>query len=163
MKKTVSIICAVLLIALSAFPAFAVESPQASTFSYDVEVVPTLGGSGTYNYVGGINENGEEEVHLSATPDPGYIFDHWEIKGPYRTNDSLTDANIIIFASGKITATPYFKKPGSSTVETGTVNKDGSGTSPQTGANDFIPYAVVLLSVVACGAAVLKLVKSGSK
>ncbi len=163
MKKTVSIIFAVLLIALSAFPAFAVDSPQASTYRYDVEVVPTVGGIGTYNYIGGINENGEEEVQLSATPNAGYIFDHWEISGPYRTNDSLTDGDITIFISGDAKATPYFKKQGSSTVETGTVNKDGSGTSPQTGSNDFIPYAVMLLSVATCGAAVLKLVKSSSK
>lgn len=45
-------------------------------------------------------------------------------------------------------------------VATATAKKDDSTTSPKTGASDVVPYAILVLSLAACGAAVFKLVKS---
>ena len=39
-------------------------------------------------------------------------------------------------------------------------NKDINKTSPQTGTNDVLPYAVIMLSIAACGAAVVMLVRT---
>lgn len=40
------------------------------------------------------------------------------------------------------------------------VKRDPSPTSPQTGSNDFIPYAIAVVAIASCGAAVVKLAKS---
>lgn len=70
--------------------------------------------------------------------------------------------NIII--SGDIVCTPYYRKASSGgttgPVATATAKKDDSTTSPKTGASDVVPYAILVLSLAACGAAVFKLVKS---
>ena len=48
MKKLISVMCAVLLVIFAAVPAFAAESPQATTFAYDVIIIPTPGGDADY-------------------------------------------------------------------------------------------------------------------
>ena len=48
MKKTIAVLFAVMMMLLSAVPAFAAASPQPSTFKYKVEVIPTEGGDGRY-------------------------------------------------------------------------------------------------------------------
>lgn len=159
MKKIVSIMFAVMLVVLSAVPAFAVVSPTASTYKYVVEIIPTEGGDGSYEFTTEIDENGEQGVHLTPKPNPGYTFDHWVIEGEYTTNDKLTDGEIDIVITSDITATPYYTKDG--TVATGTISKDTGSTSPKTGASDAVPYVVMMLSVLACGAAVTMLVKTG--
>ena len=169
MKKIVSVLFAVLMVAFATIPAFAAEnsvvSPvattaPATTFRFEVDVIPTEGGDGSYEFTTEIDENGNQHVHIIPKPNPGYTFDHWEIDGPYTTEDKLTDSEMDLIITGDITVTPYYKKTGSSTVETGTVNEDGNKTSPQTGTNDVLPYAVIMLSVVACGAAVVMLVRT---
>lgn len=169
MKKIVAVLFAIIMVAVAAFPAFAADdsvispvattSPEPTTFKYSVDIIPTDGGDGSYEFTSDIDENGEQHVHIVPKPNPGYNFDHWDIDGPYKTEDKVTDAEMDLIISGDITITPYFKKPGS-TVATGTVSKDTSSTSPQTGANDVLPYAVILLSVAACGAAVVMLVRT---
>lgn len=161
MKRIVSIMFAVMLVVLSAVPAFATESPTAATYKYTVEIIPTGGGDGTYEFTTEIDENGEQVVHLTPLPNSGYTFDHWVIEGSYTTEGELTDGELDIVITSDIKATPYYTKDGSATVATGTVSKDTGSTSPKTGANDFIPYAVMMLSVLACGAAVTMLVKTG--
>lgn len=99
MKKTIAVLFAVMMMLLSAVPAFAAVSPEPSTFKYKVEVIPTEGGDGDYKFT----------------------------TGP---------------------------------VATATAKKDDSTTSPKTGASDVVPYAILVLSLAACGAAVFKLVKS---
>ena len=169
MKKLVSIMCAILIIVFATVPVFAandpVYSPVATTapgsLEYTVIVIPTGGGDGSYEFTTDIDENGNQSVHIVPKPNPGYTFDHWEIEGPYTTDNKLTDAEMDLIITGDITVTPYFIKDGE--VETGTVSKDGSTTSPQTGANDMLPYAVIMLSVLACGTAVVMLVKTTKK
>ena len=169
MKKIVSVLFAVLMVAFATIPAFAAEdsvnSPvattaPATTFKQEVDVIPTEGGDGSYEFTTDIDENGEQHVHIIPKPNPGYVFDHWEIDGSYTTTDKLTDTEMDLIISGDIKVTPYYKKAGSSTVETGTVNKDINKTSPQTGTNDVLPYAVIMLSIAACGASVVMLVRT---
>ena len=54
MKKTIAVLFAVMMMLLSAVPAFAAESPQPSTFKYKVEIIPTEGGDGDYKFTTGI-------------------------------------------------------------------------------------------------------------
>ena len=41
MKKTIAVLFAVMMMLLSAVPAFAAASPEPSTFKYKVEIIPT--------------------------------------------------------------------------------------------------------------------------
>ncbi len=157
MKKILSVVIAVMMLVLTTVPAMAVVSPEA-TYKYVVEVIPTEGGDGTYEFTTDIDEEGNQHVHIRPLPNPGYKFDHWVVDGPYTTDDKYTSEEMDLIITGDITVTPYYVKDG--TVATGTVSKDDSPTSPQTGTNDVIPYAVMILSVLACGTAVLMLVKT---
>ena len=159
MKKILSVVFAVMMLVLTAVPAMALVSPEA-TYKYNVVVIPTEGGDGSYEFTTEIDENGEQHVHIKPLPNPGYTFDHWEIDGPFTTEDKFTKSEMNLIITGDITVTPYYVKDGSSQVATGTVNKDESPKSPQTGSNDVLPYAVMALSVLACGAAVVMLVKT---
>ena len=165
MKKAIAVLFAVIMVAFATIPAFAAEvnSPVATTapdssLEYEVDIIPTEGGDGTYEFVTEIDENGNQVVSISPKPNPGYTFNHLEIDGPYTTENELTDAQMRLIITGDITVTPYFEKSG--TVATGTVSTDTSTTSPQTGANDALPYAVGVLSLLACGAAVAMLVRT---
>lgn len=166
MKKTIAVLFAVMMMLLSAVPAFAAASPQPSTFKYKVEIIPTEGGDGDYKFTTGIDEKGEQHVFIEPIPYDGYTFDHWEISGgPFKTDSKYTDPNMnIIISSGDIVCTPYYRKASSGgttgPVATATAKKDDSTTSPKTGASDVVPYAILVLSLATCGAAVFKLVKS---
>ena len=95
MKKTIAVLFAVMMMLLSAVPAFAAASPEPNTFKYKVEVIPTEGGNGNYKFTTGIDENGEQYVYIEPLPYDGYTFDHWEISGgPFRTDSKYTDANM---------------------------------------------------------------------
>ncbi|MEE0913098.1 MAG: hypothetical protein U0L76_00740 [Ruminococcus sp.] len=169
MKKLVSIMCAILMVVFATVPAFAAEndvvSPVATTapdsLKYNVVVIPTEGGDGSYEFTTEIDENGEQGVKIIPKPNTGYTFDHWVIDGPYTTDNKLTDGEMNLVITGDITVTPYYTKDG--VVQQGTVSKDNSQTSPKTGANDVLPYAVIMLSVLACGGAVAMLVKTNKK
>lgn len=112
-----------------------------------------------------LTKNGEQHVYIEPIPYDGYTFDHWEISGgPFRTDSKYTDANMNIIISGDLVCTPYYRKASSGgttgPVATATAKKDDSTTSPKTGASDVVPYAILVLSLAACGVAVFKLVKS---
>lgn len=168
MKKVVSCIIALMLVMFAAVPAFAasddIKSPQ-GTLKYVVVVDDTKGGKGDYQMTTGINEKGEQVVHLTAKPDENYKFDHWVIDGPYTPEGSLTDPTLDVVITGDITATPYFVTSDGKTEPTqaGTtvaVQKDTSPSSPKTGRNDAPLYAIILFAVAACGVATVKFVKS---
>lgn len=110
MKKTIAVLFAVMMMLLSAVPAFAAVSPQPNTFKYKVEVIPTEGGNGNYKFTTGIDENGEQHVYIEPIPYDGYTFDHWEISGgPFRTDSKYTDAKMNIIISGDLVCTPYYR------------------------------------------------------
>lgn len=186
MKKVVAIMLAVILVAFSVVSVFAVQSPGGK-FKYKVVVVPTEGGYGTYEFTSEIDENAEQGVRLYPIPYDGYTFHHWEIRGLFRNdpygfdivhlgavslNTSLLAA-VSSAASGveygtmdmmihsDIYAYPYYLKDGK--VAGGVATKDTSPVSPQTGANDVLPYVVIALSVVAVGTAVALFVKSSRR
>lgn len=165
MKKVIAVMFAAIVMLFSVVPAFAAVSPEPSTFKYKVEIIPTEGGDGDYKFTTGIDKNGEQHVFIEPIPYDGYTFDHWEISGgPFRTDSKYTDANMDIIISGDLVCTPYYRKAsnGGTTgpVATATAKKDNSTTSPKTGASDVVPYVVLVLSLAACSAAVVKLVKS---
>lgn len=165
MKKIIAVMFAAIVMLFSVVPAFAAVSPEPSTFKYKVEIIPTEGGDGDYKFTTGIDKNGEQHVFIEPIPYDGYTFDHWEITGgPFRTDSKYTDANMNIIISGDIVCTPYYRKASSGgttgPVATATAKKDNSTTSPKTGASDVVPYVVLVLSLAACSAAVVKLVKS---
>lgn len=165
MKKVIAVMFAAIVMLFSVVPAFAAVSPEPSTFKYKVEIIPTEGGDGDYKFTTGIDKNGEQHVFIEPIPYDGYTFDHWEITGgPFRTDSKYTDANMDIIISGDLVCTPYYRKAsnGGTTgpVATATAKKDNSTTSPKTGASDVVPYVVLVLSLAACSAAVVKLVKS---
>ena len=114
MKKTIAVLFAVMMMLLSAVPAFAAASPEPSTFRYKVEIIPTEGGDGDYKFTTGIDKNGEQHVFIEPLPYDGYTFDHWEISGgPFRTDSKYTDPNMNIIISGDIVCTPYYRKASS--------------------------------------------------
>lgn len=65
MKKTIAVLFAVMMMLLSAVPAFAAESPQPSTFKYKVEIIPTEGGDGAYKFTTGIDKTANSMFTLS--------------------------------------------------------------------------------------------------
>ena len=72
----------------------------------------------------------------------------------------LVFASIPSFAAADSVESPVATTAPAITVETGTVNRDVSPTSPKTGTNDVLPYAVIMLSIAACGASVVMLVRT---
>jgi hypothetical protein len=172
MKKLVSVLFALMLVAFSVVPAFAVSSPQASTYKYVVNVVPSEGGDGAYEFVTEIDQDGKQHVQITPVENEGYIFDHWVIDGPYSTDNNLTDSTMNIVITGDVQVTPYYSKKtdssstdssastSSTSATSATVKKDTNSTSPQTGSNDAVAYTIAILATAACAVAVLKLVKS---
>lgn len=141
MKKALAILVAVLVIALSAIPAFAAEndyqSPKATVANYQITVTPGSEG-GTYNfeYKTPVGDDGKQTVHFVAKPDDGYEFTGWTFDGNYTPLGNLTDAELDVIVSGDIKATPNFKKIGSSgTTEKKDTKIDDSSKSPKTGTN----------------------------
>lgn len=141
MKKALAILVAVLVIALSAIPAFAAEndyqSPKATVANYQITVTPGSEG-GTYNfeYKTPVGDDGKQTVHFHAKPDDGYEFTGWTFDGNYTPLGNLTDAELDVIVSGDIKATPNFKKIGSSgTTEKKDTKIDDSSKSPKTGTN----------------------------
>ena len=65
MKKTIAVLFAVMMMLLSAVPAFAAASPEPSTFKYKVEIIPTEGGDGDYKFTTGIDERANSMFTLS--------------------------------------------------------------------------------------------------
>lgn len=160
MRKVSAVLFAAIILMFSVVPALALESPQATTFKYDVIIIPTEGGDGSFEYETDIDEDGNQTIIIKPEPKPGYDFDHWEIDGPYKTEGKLTDEELEITIQGDVSITPIFKNP-QGTVATGTIDVDNSDKSPKTGASDMaLPIAVIILSLAACGFATVKLVKS---
>lgn len=156
MKKVIAILAAVLLVSLSAMPAFAatVYSPQPTRANYNVVVNVVDGGSGTYTIIKVVDDNGDETIQLSAITNDGYEFTGWTVEGD-ATGD-LSDPNATFVVKGDVVFTPNFKSTGvePTTSKVTPTNKptpskdvDKGDKSPQTGSNDA--FAFVALSVVA--------------
>lgn len=174
MKKLVSLLTAVIVVALSAVTAMAAPSPVASK-ELNVTVINTQGGSASYTVE--YNADGEY-VTLTANPKDKYQFSGWVIDGEYDIIEgTLQDETIVIRLKSDIKATPKYVKKGTGSTSTGSeipvksskapqgsASRNSSATSPKTGDTAvyfmFGALAVLAAASVAVG---VKLVCSNKK
>lgn len=150
MKKTITIMIAVLLIALSVTPAFAVDSPKPTTANYQITIIPGDGGGEfNFDYKTPVDDDGNQTVHFSAKPDEGYEFAGWTFEGDYTLLGDPSNPEIDVIARGDIKAYPKFVKIGSNDKGSNkTPDKvDTSSKSPKTGSADFI-YAGIAFAAL---------------
>lgn len=164
-KKFLSVAVALLIMLVSAVPAFAVSSPVA-TVEYKVNMHLSNGGTGSYKFTTGINENGEQGVYLEAETKDGYKFENWVIEGPYSTKEELTSESVDIIITGDIDVTPMFSSKDASATQpssTAPVVTDDSSKSPQTGNSNAVLFIVLIGSLTAAAVAVKFLKTSREK
>lgn len=157
MKKTLSIMVALIILAVSAMPVFAAPSPTASK-EYKIIVHNNEGGSGTYTTK--IDKDGKHAT-ITAHPKNGYKFSKWVIKGKYEIDEGdLTSKKLKILLKGDVEATPIFTKIGTKSTTPGTpsVIRNDSPTSPKTGDYNISHLFMVLaLAAVPFAAVGIKL------
>lgn len=154
-KKALAVLVAMLIVMFSCVSAFAAISPSGKP-SLDVTIIPTEGGTGSYDITTEIEAgpNGGTIVEFTPKPNPGYTFEKWELEGEYDIVDgSLTTDKLKVEAYSDLVATPYYVSasgtPGSS------VDANTSQTSPQTGDNTNVMFAVAIVLVAMAGAVVV--------
>lgn len=172
MKKVISILAVVLILALSVMPVFAesVNSPKATLADYNIIIVPGEGGggTGTYIYITGADDDGHQRVRFVATPDNGFKFTGWEFNGNYTTDGDLSQDTIELDITSDISATPKFEptttEPGATETPkpTGKPVVDDGSKSPQTGSSTVVVLSILALCAAA-GAAALAVAKKAGK
>ncbi len=152
MKKTLAILVAVLLIALSVTPAFAVVSPKPTMGNYQITIIPgSGGGSYDFSYKTPVGDDGSQTVHFSAKPDEGYRFVGWTFEGDYTALGNLTDAELDLLIRGDIKAYPKFEKIGGGSEDKGAdkdTKVDTSSKSPKTGHTDYIYIGIAAVALI---------------
>ena len=151
MKKTLSILIAVLLIAFSVTPAFAVESPKPTTANYQITIIPgDGGGSFDFTYKTPVDDDGSQTVHFTAKPDDGYEFAGWTFEGDYTLLGDPSNPEIDVIARGDIKAYPKFVKIGSKDKGTDKTPEkvDTSSKSPKTGSADYVYAGIAFVALI---------------
>ena len=154
MKKTFAILIAVLLIAVSVMPAFAVDSPKPTTANYQIVIIPGDGGGDfNFDYKTPVDDNGNQTVHFSANPDDGYEFAGWTFEGDYTLLGDPSNPEIDVIAKGDIKAYPKFVKIGDKeTGDKGTDKTpekvDTSSKSPKTGSADYVYAGIAFVALI---------------
>lgn len=144
MKRTLSILVAVLLVALSVMPAFAKNPSPTASKEYKIVVHNNEGGSGTYTTK--VDKDGKHAT-IVAHPKNGYRFVKWIINGKYEiTKGDLNSKKLTILLKGNVEATPYFVKNGQKSAGSKSVIVNDSPTSPKTGDNSLV-YIITLSSL----------------
>lgn len=159
MKKTLSILVAVIVLALSVTPAFAAPSPTASK-EYNIIVHNNKGGSGTYTTK--VDKDGKHAT-IVAHPKNGYEFVKWIIKGKYKIEKGdLNSKKLRLLLKSNVEATPVFKKIKTGSTTTGSpVSVNRSSTSPKTGDNTmYFVIGISAAAVLVLSALGVKLAKS---
>lgn len=154
-KKIAAVFLAVMIMMLSCVTAFAAVSPTGSP-SIEVVVIPTGGGTGTYEYETEVGKGPDGGTIVSFTPKPGdgYEFVEWEIEGNYKIiSGSLKEGNLVIEAFGDIVATPYYQKDGATAA---TIITNGGKTAPQTGNDTFVIIAGIVVLLATAGVVIVK-------
>lgn len=155
--KLLSVLVVMIIAALSCTSVFAAVSPTGAP-TLNVVVIPTTGGTGTYEITTEIEKgpNGGTLVNFVPKANDGYEFTEWKLVGDYKiVEGTLTTGKFTIEAFSDIEATPYYTKPGSSSTA-GTVQTNTSSTSPKTGTSPVLPIAIVAVAFSAAGAVVVK-------
>lgn len=151
MKKTFTILIAVLLIAFSVTPAFAVDSPAPTTANYQIVIIPGDGGGEfNFDYKTPVDDNGNQTVHFSADPDDGYEFAGWTFEGDYTLLGDPSNPEIDVIARGDIKAYPKFVKIGSKDKGTDKTPEkvDTSSKSPKTGSADYVYAGIAFVALI---------------
>ena len=151
MKKTFAILIAVLLIAVSVMPAFAVDSPKPTTANYQITIIPGDGGGDfNFDYKTPVDDDGNQTVHFSADPDDGYEFAGWTFEGDYTLLGDPSNPEIDVIARGDIKAYPKFVKIGSKDKGTDKTPEkvDTSSKSPKTGSADYVYAGIALIALM---------------
>lgn len=159
MKKTLSILVAVIITALSLMPAFAVVSPTASK-EYTIVVHNNEGGSGSYTT--NTDKDGKHAT-IVAHPKNGYKFVKWIINGKYVIEKGdLNSKTLRLLLKGNVVATPVFKKIKTGSKTTGSpVAVNRSSTSPKTGDNTlYFAIGISAAALLIISALSVKLAKS---
>lgn len=193
MKKALTVLIAILLIAVSVMPAFAdsVDSPIPTKGNYNVVInVGEDIGNASYDFVSGVDEDGNQKIHLHIDMKDGVEFGGWVINGGYVEGDlSKPDTVVTVSADAQISVkTKSTEEPTKGEAETeetkavkpvdngssngGTSNggssKSGSkvidngSKSPQTGSNDVVIFGVFSVLAIALASAVV-VAKKASK
>lgn len=193
MKKALTVLIAILLIAVSVMPAFAdsVDSPIPTKGNYNVVInVGEDIGNASYDFVSGVDEDGNQKIHLHIDMKDGVEFGGWVINGGYVEGDlSKPDTVVTVSADAQISVkTKSTEEPTKGEDETeetkavkpadngssngGTSNggssKSGSkvidngSKSPQTGSNDVVIFGVFSVLAIALASAVV-VAKKASK
>lgn len=143
MKKIVSALVALMMVACLSITAFAAVSPVA-TINKDYK-----GGTATFE------KDSESVITLTAKAKKGYKFLNWDIDGNYEVvSGSLDSKTVVIKLKGDVDlsdvdATPNFKKIA---VTSDDGNSDKDDVAPKTSDNGL---GVLALSVLALGGLVV--------
>lgn len=176
MKKIFAIVVAMMLVAITAIPAFAAVSPTAPV-QYSVTITNPDKGGTAYASKTTVDADGVQHSFFKYSAPAGQIFVKWTVSGDPANYEIVSDPTtgeleLIIKGEG-VVVTPVFEKKPSSSQDTtsatssngsngsnnSSVSKDNSTTSPQTGSNTTTACVVIVLGLVACGAVATKLVK----
>lgn len=162
MKKTLSVLVAVIIAALSAMPAFAVVSSPSPTASkeYSIVVHNNEGGSGSYTTK---TDKDGKHATIVAHPKNGYEFVKWIINGKYEiTEGDLNSKTLKLLLKGNVVATPVFRKIKTGSKTTGSpVVVNRSSTSPKTGDNTvYFAIGLSAAALIIISALGVKLAKS---
>ena len=173
MKKVISVLAVLLVLSLSVMPVFAdsISSPKATVADYDVIVVPVDGGTVTYIYITGVDDDGHQQVRFVAQPDDEWDFTGWEFDGEYTVIEGdLTDYTVTVDITTDVTVKPGFKpsspdEPSTTGAAPEPTKKpviDDGSKSPQTGSDTFAVVSVIALCLIG-GAAALAFTKKVRK
>ena len=189
MKKVISVLAAILILSLSVIPAFAesVNSPSPTKGNYSVTIVPSEGGTATYTYDTGVDEDGFQTVTIHAVPNDGYKFIGWSIDGAVPRGGNPDDPDLTFRIGDDIKVTPKFEKvgtpddgskDGTDKGEKGDSGKtDGNNGSkgnkgsyvdngskyPQTGSDDAVTFVVHSVVALTLASAVVVAKKTSKK
>jgi hypothetical protein len=134
MKKILLPVLIGIITIISIIPTFATTegnpSPSAKQ-QYTIIVNNNRGGTGSYT---SITNKDEKYIILKAKTKKGYVFEYWVIDGKYVLIDGdLNSSKLKISLQGDCTATPYFRNKKTSQIESVSLTKNTSSTSPKTG------------------------------
>lgn len=149
MKKVLTVVIAVLLIAVSTLPAFAAISPTAKPVDYHVVVDSDEGITFNATADTEILEDGSQQWTLTAHSSEFTKFTGWTINGPYTLLEgSLTDEVIVIKVTGDTevrangepivpgTSAPVEDTTGSTDSTSATSASEGQQTPTKGGSSD---------------------------